>query len=67
MSELIRDFVGYGRHRPQFEWPGGKRLALSVVVNYEHPCLEARFLRTNRHELPPSGSAFPSGQYDMED
>ena len=35
MSELIRDFVGYGRHRPQFEWPGGKRLALSVVVNYE--------------------------------
>lgn len=35
MSELIRDFVGYGREQPQFEWPGGKRMALSVVVNYE--------------------------------
>jgi peptidoglycan/xylan/chitin deacetylase (PgdA/CDA1 family) len=35
MNQLIRDFVGYGRSRPQFEWPGGKRLALSVVVNYE--------------------------------
>lgn len=35
MNELIRDFVGYGRCRPQFEWPGGKRLAVSVVVNYE--------------------------------
>lgn len=35
MSELIRDFVGYGRGQPQFEWPGGKRVALSLVVNYE--------------------------------
>jgi allantoinase len=35
MSELVRDFVGYGRNRPQFEWPGGKRVALSIVVNYE--------------------------------
>lgn len=35
MKKLTRDFVGYGRSRPQFEWPGGKRLALSVVVNYE--------------------------------
>lgn len=35
MNEVIRDFVGYGRAQPQFEWPGGKRLALSLVVNYE--------------------------------
>ena len=35
MSGLIRNFVGYGRSRLQFEWPGGKRLALSLVVNYE--------------------------------
>lgn len=35
MSELIRDFVGYGQARPKFEWPKGKRVALSVVVNYE--------------------------------
>ncbi|MES2633270.1 MAG: polysaccharide deacetylase family protein [Pseudomonadota bacterium] len=30
-----RDFIGYGEHPPQFEWPGGRRLALSIVVNYE--------------------------------
>ncbi len=31
----MRDFVGYAGHPPDFEWPGGKRVALSVVVNYE--------------------------------
>lgn len=35
MSEAVRDFIGYGRARPDFEWPGGGRVALSVVVNYE--------------------------------
>jgi allantoinase len=30
-----RDLVGYGRKTPEFLWPGGKRLAVSVVVNYE--------------------------------
>lgn len=31
----VRDLVGYGRHRPQGTWPGGARLAVSVVVNLE--------------------------------
>jgi len=30
-----RDFVGYGRHPPQFRWPGGAAVAISVVLNYE--------------------------------
>lgn len=30
-----RDFIGYGRSTPQFSWPNGKRVALSLVVNYE--------------------------------
>jgi len=30
-----RDFVGYGATPPQFEWPGGCRLAVNLVVNYE--------------------------------
>lgn len=30
-----RDFKGYGRTPPPFLWPGGKRLALSFVFNYE--------------------------------
>ncbi|MEQ8344765.1 MAG: allantoinase PuuE [Sneathiellaceae bacterium] len=30
-----RDMVGYGRHTPDPKWPGGARLALSFVMNYE--------------------------------
>lgn len=36
MSEPYpRDMTGYGRDPPQAEWPGGARLALQIVVNYE--------------------------------
>ena len=35
MSGPTRDLVGYGRTPPQVQWPGGARLALSLVVNYE--------------------------------
>ncbi len=30
-----RDIVGYGPNPPAIRWPGGARLAVSVVVNYE--------------------------------
>ncbi|RUX18987.1 chitin deacetylase, partial [Mesorhizobium sp. M2A.F.Ca.ET.042.01.1.1] len=30
-----RDFIGYGERPPQAEWPGGAKLALNIVVNYE--------------------------------
>ena len=30
-----RDMVGYGRRVPRFELPGGKRIAVQFVVNYE--------------------------------
>ena len=30
-----RDFAGYGRAPPDPEWPGGARLALNMVLNYE--------------------------------
>jgi putative urate catabolism protein len=33
--DLSRDFVGYGQHPPASGWPGGARLALSFVLNYE--------------------------------
>lgn len=32
---LDRDFVGYGRRPPDPRWPGGARLALNFVMNYE--------------------------------
>jgi peptidoglycan/xylan/chitin deacetylase (PgdA/CDA1 family) len=30
-----RDFVGYGPQPPDFDWPGGAKLAINLVVNYE--------------------------------
>lgn len=30
-----RDMIGYGRHLPHFDLPGGKRIAVQFVVNYE--------------------------------
>ena len=34
-AEMPRDFIGYGRNPPKFEWPEGARLALNMVVNFE--------------------------------
>src|SRR5581483_9300174 len=34
-ATLGRDLVGYGRQPPDPRWPGGARLALSFVLNYE--------------------------------
>lgn len=33
--EYPRDLVGYGRNPPHARWPGGARIALQVVLNYE--------------------------------
>ncbi len=30
-----RDLVGYGRTQPNPEWPGGARIAVQIVLNYE--------------------------------
>ena len=30
-----RDLVGYGQNPPDPRWPGGARLALQIVINYE--------------------------------
>ncbi|MFJ9591162.1 allantoinase PuuE [Streptomyces virginiae] len=35
MSEQQRDLVGYGAEPPHAAWPGGARVAISLVLNYE--------------------------------
>jgi len=35
MSGYPRDMIGYGRNPPDARWPGGARLALQIVLNYE--------------------------------
>ena len=35
MTDLDRDFVGYGANPPHPRWPGGARIAVNFVLNYE--------------------------------
>ncbi len=35
MADMARNFVGYGGSPPKVEWPGGARIALNIVINYE--------------------------------
>ena len=35
MKESIRDFKGYGQQLPSVRWPGGARVAVSFVLNFE--------------------------------
>ena len=35
MNQAARDLVGYGAQPPDARWPEGKRVALSLVLNYE--------------------------------
>ncbi len=30
-----RDLIGHGRHPPHARWPGGARIAVQFVLNYE--------------------------------
>lgn len=32
---MTRDFIGYGRERPDPRWPGNARIAVQFVLNYE--------------------------------
>ena len=34
-SSYPRDLAGYGRNPPDPRWPGGARIALQFVINYE--------------------------------
>ena len=35
MNDYPRDMIGYGATPPQAAWPGGARLAVQFVINYE--------------------------------
>ncbi len=36
--------MGYGGKPPKVQWPGGKRLALSIVINYEEGSEHSRLV-----------------------
>ncbi len=63
---MERDLVGYGKHVPQIEWPGGARIAISLVVNYEegseYSTLDGDAYHETNGEVP---SPVPPGDRDL--
>jgi len=49
-TDNVRDFVGYGRHRPHVKWPNDARVCLAIAVNYEEGA-EYSLLDGNRREM----------------
>ncbi len=65
-SERKRDFLGYGKHRPNPQWPNGAKLALSFVVNMEEgaeACYEDGQSENDRSS--EFTSILPSGMRDL--
>lgn len=63
--DMPRDFIGYGRNTPKFEWPNGARLALNIVVNYEEGA-EKNPLDGDTERETASESVYPSRPGERE-
>lgn len=62
---MDRNFVGYGRELPQIPWPDGRRLAVSIGVNYEEGA-EHAIMDDGQHELVGEVlSSVPAHQRDV--
>ena len=64
--QMPRDLVGYGRAAPAADWPGGARIAVSLVVNYEegseYSTLDGDAHHETNGEVP---SPVPPGDRDL--
>ena len=68
MDGPARDFVGYGARPPDPGWPGGARLALNFVINYEEgsePSVEDGDGLTEARLTEVAQSPVPRGERDF--
>ncbi|ANT63671.1 chitin deacetylase (plasmid) [Salipiger sp. CCB-MM3] len=67
LNSLERDFIGYGEHPPQAEWPNGAKLALNFVLNYEEGSEYALDLGDGLSDagLTEAPSSVPQGARDL--
>lgn len=62
-----RNLVGYGKTPPKVEWPGGARIAVSLVVNYEEGSERTPVLGDKSHETNAElASARPAEVRDFQ-
>ena len=57
MATSERDLIGYGEEFPQIKWPGGARIAISLVINFEEGSEMSPVVGDPIAE--PTGEAFP--------
>ena len=63
---MQRNLVGYGMNVPQIEWPGGARIAVSLVVNYEEGAEYSPLDGDPHHETNGEvPSPVPAGDRDL--
>lgn len=63
-----RDFVGYGQRTPDPRWPGGARLAVNFVINYEEgsePALPDGDVESEARGTEVTASPVPAGTRDL--
>ena len=60
MTGIARDLVGYGRTPPKGRFSNGKRLAVSVVVNYEEGSEYSHAMGDNRQDTIFDWGAYPA-------
>jgi putative urate catabolism protein len=63
-----RDFIGYGAQPPDPQWPGGARVAVQIVINYEEGSEYNIVDGDGKTELglaEAPGGRVPAGQRDM--
>ncbi len=65
MPDMVRNFIGYGANPPNFEWPGGARLALNLVINYEEGSEMGAVEGDPRREMQAEW-AYPAGPEERE-
>ncbi len=65
MPPATRDLTGYAGKPPQPHWPGGARLALSVVVNVEEGAEFSLLSGDDRNELMPETGRLMQGCPDL--
>ena len=63
---MQRDLVGYGRNVPRIQWPGGAKIAVSLVVNYEEGAEYSIADGDSHHETNSEvPSPVPAGDRDL--
>jgi allantoinase len=65
-----RDLRGYGRHPPHARWPGGARVAVQFVLNYEeggeNACCTATPAASSSCRRCSTRPAYPARHLSME-